>query len=186
MDNLVFRRIGLACGIVSLLSTAAVYGDQPVVVTNGANQPVPVAGIVYLQNPVLATPQPVQFEFNLDFGITAVAPKITFPIAAGKRFTIEHFAARCNSLNPASQTFFLRLGAQQNTPLAWLDTSAISYAQGNFYPGSVGANAKPLHTYVDGGSIWADGERSTTGGATNCTLTVLGFYTNMPQQYSGN
>src|SRR5690349_6414612 len=178
MHKQVLNRHGLAFSAVSLLfSTVAAWGQQPVVVTNNANQPVPVAGVIYLQNQVLSTPEPVQIQFTLDFGITATAPKVAFSIPFLKRLVIEHFAARCTSLNAATQEFFLRLGADQNTQLAWLDANAISYTQGGAFTGAIGANAKPVHAYLDAASVWVDGERSVIGGATSCTVTILGYYT---------
>ena len=175
---------GLALTAVSLFFSTGAFAQQPVVVVNNANQPVPVAGLVYLQNPLLATPEPVQITLNLDFGATALAPKVSYTHPAGKRFVIEHMAARCSSLNANAQTFWLHLGVEQTTSLAWLDATTTSYALGGVFNGSIGANAKPLHAFSDAAFLWVEGERSAIGGATSCTVTILGYYTPRPQVLS--
>ena len=182
MNNTAFaNRQRLAMTALGLLVSAVVFAQQPVLVTNGANQIIPVTGSEVAMNPVLATPNPVQIQLTVQFWYDSTAAMTTFALPAGQRLVIENFSARCKSLYATKQDFTLRLGSGQNTPLTWLHTPVPLVSQG-FFMGAIGTGTMPVHAYIDSGLIWVDGERSVKFGVTSCAVTILGYYTPLPQQ----
>jgi len=170
MKRIFANRFGLIALLSLFASTAAYAGNPaatPVIVTNTTAQPVPVVGIIKDSDAPARKP----FQSNKFFLVPAgsSAGVILTIVPANQRIVLEEVSGYCSNVSGIAnvQSFTAQNGTQ-----------AIQFLPEDFLLKKSAATSVRL--YANPGESLYAGVNNTGGLAGGCSISVAGYYVNLP------